>query len=488
MKKRVVIGLLLSVTMLFTGCSGAKESFENISLKSDEDINYVFKDASVHDPSIVEDDGTYYVFGSHLAAAKSTDLKNWSMVASGVKPKNKLIPDALKAMPEAFSWAQTSTMWAPDVIKLEDGRYYMYYCMCEGSSPLSALGIAVSDNIEGPYKDQGIILKSGMTNEPSENGDIYDATEYPNAVDPCVFYDAEGRLWMSYGSYSGGIFILELDKKTGMPLEQGYGKKILGANHLRIEASYIIYNPDTKYYYMFLSFGGLDAVGGYNIRVIRSKTPDGPYYDSADNDMINCKGPSGSFFDDEAAAKYGVKLMGNYKWLWKEGENGEKRNGLVSPGHNSAIYDERTGKYFLIFHTRFENRGEAYEVRIHQMFFNEEGWPVIAPYRYLDETIAVYKQTDVVGPYKIINHDRDISAVIKESQNIILYTDGKVKGDYSGKWKLIGDNQIEIKLNGEIYKGVFLKQWDEFGLKDVMTFSALSKDGISIWGSGLEAK
>lgn len=364
----------------------------------------------------------------------------------------------------------------------------MYYCNCEGSSPLSALGIAVSDNIEGPYKDLGIILKSGMTDEPSENGDFYDATVYPNVVDPAVFYDAEGRLWMSYGSYSGGIYILELDTKTGFPLEKGYGKKILGANHLRIEASYVIYNPDTKYYYMFLSFGGLDAEGGYNIRVIRSKTPDGPYYDSAGNDMIECKGPDGSFFDDEAAAKYGTKLMGNYKWLWTEGESGEKRNGLLSPGHNSALYDEKTDKYFLIFHTRFEHRGEAYEVRTHQMFFNEDGWPVVAPYRYADETLEKYEKKDLVGPYKMINHGRDISAAIKESRNITLYTNGKVAGDYNGKWKLVGDNQIEIKLDGEVYKGVFLKQWDEFGLKNVMTFSALSEKGVAIWGSGLSAK
>ena len=36
---------------------------------------------SVHDPSITLDKGTYYVFGSHIATAKSTDLINWQKIS-----------------------------------------------------------------------------------------------------------------------------------------------------------------------------------------------------------------------------------------------------------------------------------------------------------------------------------------------------------------------------------------------------------------------
>ena len=35
---------------------------------------------SVHDPSIVDNGGTYYIFGSHQAWAKSTDMYNWTTV------------------------------------------------------------------------------------------------------------------------------------------------------------------------------------------------------------------------------------------------------------------------------------------------------------------------------------------------------------------------------------------------------------------------
>jgi arabinan endo-1,5-alpha-L-arabinosidase len=42
----------------------------------------------------------------------------------------------------------------------------------------------------------------------------------PNVVDPNTFFDKDGKLWMIYGSYSGGIFILEMDATTGLPLPE----------------------------------------------------------------------------------------------------------------------------------------------------------------------------------------------------------------------------------------------------------------------------
>ena len=187
------------------------------------------------------------------------------------------------------------------------------------------------------------MLKSGMSaSEKDEDGNLYQATTDPNVVDPVVFYDKEGKLWMIYGSYSGGIFVKEMDAESGMPLESGYGEKLLGGNHLRIEAPYVIYNEETGYYYMFLSFGGLDSDGGYNIRVCRSENPNGPYVDSMGQDMKDCKGPAGSAFSDATAEQYGTKLMGGYKFTWKEGEEGEDRKGYLSPGHNSCLYQEET--------------------------------------------------------------------------------------------------------------------------------------------------
>lgn len=454
----------------------------------------VFKDASVHDPSVIKVKDKFYVFGSHLAAAKSNDLMEWERIASGVNPANPLFEDVTKELEETLTWAQSDTLWAADVVQLEDGKFYMYYNACEGGSPLSAMGVAVADDVEGPYKDLGIILKSGMSNGDGVDGtpyddefhpENYDATEHPNVVDPHTFFDKDGKLWMMYGSYSGGIFILEMDSETGMPLPgQGYGKKLLGGNHSRIEAPYVAYNPETDYYYMYLSFGGLASDGGYNMRVVRSKNPDGPYYDAEGNPMINAHGEEGTIFDDRSIEPYGVKLMGNYLFDRKIGDPGSGiGTGYVSPGHNSVYYDADTGQQFLIFHTRFPERGEAHEIRVHQMFMNKDGWPVVAPYRYAGETLDKVYRKDIIGDYKFINHGKDISAEIKESVSISLTKNNKVSGKVSGKWKKIGHNTAELTVDGIKYNGVFLRQWDPTSESYKMTFSALSEDGIAIWGS-----
>ncbi|ATO27070.1 endo-alpha-(1-_5)-L-arabinanase [Bacillus atrophaeus] len=438
----------------------------------------VFKEVSVHDPSVIETNGTFYVFGSHLASAKTNDLMQWQQLTTSVTNKNPLIPSVYEELKETFEWAQSDTLWAADVTQLADGKYYMYYNACRGDSPRSAMGVAVADNIEGPYKNKGVFLKSGMEGT-SNDGTPYDATKHPNVVDPHTFFDKDGKLWMVYGSYSGGIFILEMNPKTGFPLpNQGYGKKLLGGNHSRIEGPYILYNPDTKYYYMYLSFGGLDATGGYNMRVVRSKKPDGPYYDAEGHNMIDVKGKDGTFFDDKSIEPYGIKLMGSYSFATQN----EKGTGYVSPGHNSAYYDEKTGRSYLIFHTRFPDRGEEHEVRVHQLFMNKDGWPIAAPYRYAGEKLEKVKQKDVTGKYQIIQHGKDISADIKKTINIQLNKNHTISGEMTGTWEKTGKNETEITLDGVKYDGVFVRQWDSVREKNVMTFSVLSGNGEAVWG------
>jgi beta-xylosidase len=56
-----------------------------------------FANVAVHDPSVIKVDGTYYIFGSHLAAAKSTDLVDWTGIANGVTAANPLFTDDRRA-------------------------------------------------------------------------------------------------------------------------------------------------------------------------------------------------------------------------------------------------------------------------------------------------------------------------------------------------------------------------------------------------------
>ena len=151
-----------------------------------------FTEVSVHDPSVIVTDAGFHVFGSHLSAARSEDLLHWEGVADLVSHENPLFEDVTEELAEAFAWAGSETLWAADVSQTPDGRFRMYYCACEGSSPRSAMGTAIADDVEGPYRDEGIFLRSGMWDEPSEDGEIYDALVHPNAIDPHAFVDADG--------------------------------------------------------------------------------------------------------------------------------------------------------------------------------------------------------------------------------------------------------------------------------------------------------
>ena len=444
-----------------------------------------FSNVTVHDPSAIRTNGELYVFGSHLASARTADLLHWTQISTDPSVGNALVPNPSVEFQEALAYTGTgAAFWAPDVIQLADGRFYFYYCVGRLDQPRAALGIAVADAVTGPYRNLGIILKSGMWGQPSYDGTIYDPTKHPNTVDPDVFYDANGKLWMVYGSYSGGIFILQLDAATGLPLpNQGYGKKLIGGNHSRIEGPAILYSPESQYYYLFMTFGGLDAAGGYNVRVGRSRNPDGPYYDAAGNDLTNVSGPPGSLFDDAAIAPYGVKLVGNYQFLPVSGEPAQATRGYVSPGGVSPYYDASTGKYFLVFHTRFVGRGEEHEVRVHEMYLNLDGWLVLAPQRYAGDNVERAEPADIPGTYKLIHHGKAISAAVTTSVDVMLNADRTISGAANGTWTWSAGNQLTLTIDGTVYRGVFTVEWDDDNGVWVHAFSALSRDGVTLWGS-----
>ncbi|MBQ7488271.1 MAG: glycoside hydrolase family 43 protein [Clostridia bacterium] len=435
-----------------------------------------FRNVSLHDPAVLQVDGQYYFYGSHMQAAVSEDLvqfRNFSKL-----DRCTLQPNYAVEFKEALAWAKTGTFWAPDVIRLRDGRYYMYYCCCEGSSPLSALGLAVSDSPAGPFENIGILLRSG---EPG-----YDATQLPNAIDPCVFWDADGtRLYMVYGSYSGGIFLLELDPETGLILDgqTPYGIHLLGGNHSCIEAPYIVYHPGTGYYYLFLSFGGLNANDGYNIRVCRSRTPEGPYEDAAGNSMPECRCRPGNFFNNDDIAPYGTKLMGGYLFSPLSGENSGKENAVRSPGHNSVLYDAGLDAWLIFHHTRFAATGERYILEARRLYFNDAGWPMISPVRY---TPVPKMPVCLSGKFKALSHGSDVNRVEHISSEVQFLPDegqssGKLQGSVDGEFQSDG-NVIRITAGSDTYSGFVFIGYDDVQDAYVTCFTALSETGEALWG------
>ncbi|MER2492883.1 LamG-like jellyroll fold domain-containing protein [Catenovulum sediminis] len=461
-----------------------------------------FNDFGVHDPSVIKVDNTYYVFGSHLAAAKTTDLMHWQALNPGDNFTNGILfsPSYAQALPEAVAWTGGHVgSWASDVIQLNDGKFYFYYNHCANPAsgdcnmPHSYLGVAVSDNIEGPYVDKGIFLKSGTLSSVTA-ADLPDGVEHyidgqmPNAIDPDVFYDKNGGLWMIYGSHFGGIWVLEMDETTAKPKTgQGYGTKLTGGNFYANEGSYMLYSPVSDYYYLFTSLGGFNSDGGYNMRISRSRNPNGPFFDAKGFNMADVWGDP---------QEHGVKLMGGFTFVAEVGDEGEDQ-GYLAPGHNSAYYDEGSGKHLLITHTRFPDRGEAHAIRVHEMFINEDDWLVASPHRYvpINGETQVNEQ-DLVGDYRFINHELDTNSKAKQSVYTSLTADGKVSGEYTGSYfvSAVNPNYIGLQLNsqpgftGGTFNGVIQWQYNDQTQQLVPAFTALSSDGISIWGSKLTDK
>ena len=474
---------------------------------------------SVHDPSIVKDGNNYYLFGTHLGTATSKNLTSWSAASTN------LDTDYASVFSQSATWAKRgsssydlrSNLWAPDVIYNPTMGKWCMYMSVNGDNYYSSIALATADKITGPYKYAGTIVYSGFTNSTEASATDYAkvmgtntvASRYvsngkwnssygTNAIDPCVLYDANGDLWMSYGSWFGGIYMLKLDKNTGLrdytykystttnSSDQYMGKKISGGYGGTGEGSYIVYDKDAGYYYLYLSYCGpnaTDSFSGYHMRLFRSKNITGPYTDAAGNSAIRTSS------SDSQKVK-GIKLFGNYSFSSLSGNNELSSNGYMSGGHNSAMVDT-DGSRYLFYHTRFNTGNEFHQVRVHQQFLNQDNWPVTAVYEYLGSKISKtgYSKSDMVGTYQFVNHgnEGEVAAYtgMLPTLNVSLNSNGTISGDVTGTWSYTsGTYYCQMVIGGVTYKGVFFKQYDESNTNtEVMTFSLIGNNNQSIWGS-----
>ncbi|MBQ4464551.1 MAG: family 43 glycosylhydrolase, partial [Oscillospiraceae bacterium] len=484
-----------------------------------------YQRASVHDPSIVRlQEGGYYIIGSHLGAARSGDLMNWQAAANSDRGSTnttffKNIYTDL-AIPE--KWSNTTdgynlagNMWAPDIIFNPDMGKYCMYLSVNGQVWNSSVVLCTADNIDGPYTYQGTIVYSGFTNNSvnnvndtdvprvlGQNPDIgcylsngsWNASYGTNAIDPAVFYDENGNLWMVYGSWFGGIYMLELDEKTGLrdynvkyetipDVSDAYmGKKAAGGNFVSGEGPYIEYmkapNAEKGYYYLFVSYGFFNSNGGYNMRIFRSENPDGPFVDQNGNSAIYPRG------GDNIGGTTGERLMSNYQWECND-------RPFKAQGHNSALMDD-DGRLYVVYHTKFDDAFGFHEVRVHQLVMNEDGWITAAPYEFSGESLSEkgHSLSAVAGEYDFIFHtlnqkfENEKSADVEKPSRITLHENGTVSGAATGTWEMQnGTPYMSITYGGVTYKGAFLVQADESAAKTVrMTFTATGNN-TCIWGS-----
>ena len=488
-----------------------------------------FSRVSVHDPSVVRlEEGGYYIIGSHLGAARSDDLMSWQNAANSNlgSTRTTFFRDIYKDLAVPEKWSNTTAgynlagnMWAPDIIYNPSMKKYCMYLSVNGQVWNSSVVLCTSDKIDGPYSYQGTIVYSGFTNGSTnnvkdtdvprvlgQNPDIgryltnggWNAAYGTNAIDPCTFYDENGNLLMVYGSWFGGIYMLELDEQTGLRdynvryetkanVSDAYmGRKIAGGNYASGEGPYIEYmkapGADKGYYYLFMSYGFFNSNGGYNMRIFRSENPQGPYTDQNGNSAVYPRG------GDNIGGNTGERLMSNYQWACND-------RPFKAQGHNSALMD-KDGRMYVIYHTKFDDNFGFHEVRVHQLIMNEDGWITAAPYEYSGETLSEngHGQDAVTGEYDFIFHtlnqrfENEKSADVEKPKTISLNADGTVSGAVTGTWMMrSGSPYMSISFGGVNYKGAFLVQADESAaMTQRMTFTATGNN-TCIWGSKKQA-
>ncbi|HKK80814.1 MAG TPA: family 43 glycosylhydrolase, partial [Prolixibacteraceae bacterium] len=182
----------------------------------------IYAQDPIHDPSTIikGDDNRYYLFstgdGVYSMSSSNPQFTDYRRETSPLNANN--YPAWIDNYVQNFE----GNFWAPDVI-LMDGYYYVYYSASSFGSSSSTIGVVRTPSLANPqWEDLGMVVHSD-----GSRSDI-------NAIDPALFEDSDGKIWMSYGSFFGGIGLVEIDRQTGKT--KGSINHIAGGNHQAYEA------------------------------------------------------------------------------------------------------------------------------------------------------------------------------------------------------------------------------------------------------------
>lgn len=299
----------------------------HISLKETSDLIYrnPVASQSLPDPSVIKgDDGYFYLFATedvrNMPIYRSKNLVNWKFVGTAFS-------DATRP-----TFVKEGGLWAPDVNKI-NGKYVLYYAMSKwGGEWQCGIGRAVSDKVEGPYKDLGKLFIS------SEIG-------VKNSIDPCYVED-NGKKYLFWGSFHG-IYSIRLSDDGLSLYDKEKPHKVAGTAY---EAPYVY--KRNGHYYLFASTGtccdGLNST--YTTVVGRSETLMGPY--------VN---------------KMGQAMTENHHEIVIQ-----KNKAFVGTGHNSEIVTDLAGNDWLLYHAYRTADVNAGRVLMLDKITWDDGWPNVS--------------------------------------------------------------------------------------------------------------
>jgi len=404
-----------------------------------------------HDPAIFRDpvSGNYYTYCTGAIARRSTDLIRWENIGKVVENPPQ----------ESVEWVGGNAIWAPDIIKV--GNEYRLYCSnSTWGVRQSCIFLAVADNPEGPFIPRGCVLKT--------------SDKLPvNAIDANLVVDeSTGEQYMVYGSFWGGCHILKLDEKTGFAAEEGIGKCIARRpkwTDCSIEGPYIRYNPDTGYYYLFVSYGSLSS--DYNIRVGRSKSVTGPYYDPNGRDMTDL---------EDYKNEVGYMIACGYRF--------DNSQGYMGPGHNSVLRDF-DNEWYLICHVREYDfkTPQISTMHLRKMFWTPDGWPVLNPECYAGEKTQPMERQWLVGEYERIKLVPSVPQGVLNSVPMKLEENGDFRCcSVKGRWEMIDDTTVSISYANVVETCKLTPAWDWELNEPTIAITGKDQFGVAVWAKKIK--
>ncbi|MGW6283146.1 family 43 glycosylhydrolase [Kribbella sp. NPDC055071] len=302
----------LAVVAVVAGTSAATAA-PAPSVTTTNPVSSGFAD-SFADPSIIQGrDGYWYAYATSdplvangpfglMHMARTKDFSSWEYLGT-------VFTDQTKP-----AWAAPgSFFWAPD-IRYFGGRYVMYFTVTDtlanpGGDP--AIGVATAPTPAGPWT-----AGDGPVVAPRPDG----AGGYYGTIDPALLTAADGKRYLYYGGFYGGISVTELSADgmhaVGTPTQVTVGD--------RYEGSYVVYR-DGWYYLMGSSMNCCAGpTTGYSVFAGRSRSPRGPFLDQA-----------GASLNESRVGGTTVITQNGNKW--------------IGPGHHAFITDA-AGQDHIVYH------------------------------------------------------------------------------------------------------------------------------------------
>ena len=297
----------------------------------------------VHDPVIIRQDSTYYIFctGQGITSFSSPDMIHWKQLQPVFNKAPKWAVDAIPSF--------KGHIWAPD-ISFHNGQYYLYYAVSAFGKNTSCIGLVTNKTlnpaaINFKWIDHGKLIQS------VPGRDMW------NAIDPNLVMDEKKIPWLSFGSFWNGMKLVKLDSSLTAIAQPEEWYTIAArkrdfilpdsvAGDAAVEAPFIYRHR--KYYYLFVSFDYCcrGEKSTYKMMVGRSENVMGPY---ADRDGVPMNLGGGS-----------TVLEGDKFW-----------HGV---GHNAvAGFD---GTDYLVFHAYDAADSGRSKLRIEKITWLNE-WPVV---------------------------------------------------------------------------------------------------------------